>query len=240
VLPSIDREDVRALLKLDDLVDLVVPRGGESLIRFVAENARMPVLRHARGVCHVYVDESADVESALKITVDSKAQNPAVCNAAEALLVHASLRERFVPAVVKALMQAGVEVRGDAAFVAADPRVVAARESDWGTEFLAPIMACRCVPSFDGALDHIARHGSHHTEAIVTRDLAAARRFQREVDASAVIVNGSTRLNDGGVLGLGAELGISTTKLHAFGPMGVRELTSRKFVVTGEGHLRGS
>ncbi len=238
VVPTPDREDVRALLAMDDLIDLVVPRGGESLIQFVAENARMPVLRHARGVCHVYVDSAADLGMAEKIVVNGKTSNPAVCNATEALLVHTSVRDAFLPRVVKALLEAGVEVRGDAAFVATDSRVKAARDADWGQEFLAPILAARVVGSFDEALDHIARHGSRHTETIVTRDLSAARRFQREVDASCVVVNGSTRLNDGGVLGLGAELGISTTKLHAFGPMGVRELTSRKFVVVADGHLR--
>lgn len=239
VVPTPEREDVKELLGLDDLIDLVVPRGGEDLIRFVSGHARMPVLRHARGVCHVYVHQDADLEVAEKVALDSKVQNPAVCNAAEALLVHAALREEFVPRIAQALIGAGVEVRGDAAFAAADPRVTAARESDWGAEFLAPIMACRVVPSLDDALAHIDRHGSRHTETIVTTDLAAARRFQREVDASAVLVNASTRLNDGGVLGLGAELGISTTKLHAFGPMGVRELTTRKFVVVGDGHVRG-
>ena len=237
VVPTPDRDDVRALLELDDLIDLVVPRGGEELIRFVAEHARMPVLRHARGVCHVYVDAAADDEMALRIAVNSKAQNPAVCNAAEGLLVHAA-KKALLPRLVKALIDAGVEVRGDVAFSAADTRVVAARESDWGTEFLAPVIACRVVASFDEALEHIARHGTKHTESIVTGDLAAARRFQREVDASAVLVNASTRMNDGGVLGLGAELGISTTKLHAFGPMGARELTTRKFVAVGDGHLR--
>jgi glutamate-5-semialdehyde dehydrogenase len=233
-----DREDVLTLLKMDDLIDLVVPRGGESLLEFVAANARMPVLRHARGVCHVYVDAAADLDMAERITVNSKAQNPAVCNAAEALLVHADVRTAFIPHVVKALLEAKVEIRGDAAFVAADARVIAATEADWGHEFLAPIIAARIVSSFDDALAHIARYGSRHTEAIVTRDLQAASRFQREVDASAVIVNGSTRLNDGGTLGLGAELGISTSKLHAYGPMGVRELTTRKFVVMADGHLR--
>ncbi len=238
VVPTPDRDDVRALLGMDDLIDLVVPRGGESLIAFVSEHARMPVLRHARGVCHVYVDAAADLALAVKIAVNSKAQNPGVCNAAEALLVHAEVRGEALPLLVKGLHDAGVELRGDAAFVATDSHVAPARESDWGAEFLAPIMACRVVASFDEALAHIERHGTRHTETIVTRDLAAARRFQREVDASAVVVNGSTRLNDGGTLGLGAELGISTTKLHAFGPMGVRELTSRKFVVMADGHLR--
>lgn len=238
VVPTTDREQVKELLKLDEWIDLVVPRGGEELIHFVAENARMPVLRHAKGVCHVFVDASADLDQAEKIVVNAKAQNTAVCNAAEALLVHAAAREHFVGRVTKALLSAGIEIRGDAAFAAADPRVKAARESDWGTEFLAPIMACRVVGSLDEALAHIARHGSRHSEAIVTRDTGAAARFQREVDASAVLVNASTRLNDGGVFGLGAELGISTSKLHAFGPMGVNELTTRKFVVTGNGHVR--
>ena len=238
VVATTERAQVKELLALDTLIDLVVPRGGEELIRFVAENARMPVLRHAQGVCHVYVDASADLDMAEKIAVNSKAQNTAVCNAAEALLVHSALKERFLPRIAKALLAAGVEVRGDAAFVAADPRVVVARESDWGKEFLAPVIACRVVGTFDEALEHIAKHGTRHSEAIVTRDTGNAARFQREVDASAVFVNASTRLNDGGVFGLGAELGISTSKLHAYGPMGVDELTTRKFVVTGEGHIR--
>lgn len=238
VFPRPDREDVMALLQLDDLVDVVVPRGGESLIEFVTEHARMPVLRHARGVCHVYVDRAADLDMAVRIVVNSKAQNPSVCNAAEALLVDVAIRAEFLPKVVRALLEAGVEVRGDAAFVSTDSRVIPARESDWGVEFLAPILAARVVAGFDEALAHIARHGSRHTEVIVTRDTATSQRFLREVDASAVIVNGSTRLNDGGTLGLGAELGISTSKLHAYGPMGARELTTRKFVVLGDGHLR--
>lgn len=238
VFPRPDREDVMALLQLDDLVDVVVPRGGESLIEFVTEHARMPVLRHARGVCHVYVDRAADLDMAVRIVVNSKAQNPSVCNAAEALLVDVAIRAEFLPKVVRALLEAGVEVRGDAAFVSTDSRVIPARESDWGVEFLAPILAARVVAGFDEALAHIARRGSRHTEVIVTRDTATSQRFLREVDASAVIVNGSTRLNDGGTLGLGAELGISTSKLHAYGPMGARELTTRKFVVLGDGHLR--
>jgi len=238
VVATTDRTQVKELLALDTLIDLVVPRGGEELIRFVSENARMPVLRHAQGVCHVFVDASADLDMAEKIAVNAKAQNTAVCNAAEALLVHAVLKERFLPRVTKALIAAGVELRGDAAFVAADPRVIVARESDWGTEFLAPIMACRLVGSLDEALAHITKHGTRHSEAIVTGDTTNALRFQREVDASAVLVNASTRLNDGGVFGLGAELGISTSKLHAYGPMGVDELTTRKFVVTGNGHIR--
>ena len=238
VVPRPDRADVIALLELDDLIDLVVPRGGEALIKLVVENARMPVLQHARGVCHVYVDRTADLAMAEKIVVNSKAQNPSVCNAAEAVLVHANVRTEFLPRVVKALLAAGVEIRGDAAFVATDSRVLAASPSDFGAEFLAPIIAARVVASFEEALAHIARHGTRHSEVIVTGDAELGRRFQREVDAAAVIVNGSTRLNDGGTLGLGAELGISTSKLHAYGPMGVRELTTRKFIVTGTGQVR--
>jgi glutamate-5-semialdehyde dehydrogenase len=224
IVPRADRDDVRRLVELDGVVDLAIPRGGEGLIRAVAEHARVPVLRHWKGVCHVYVDRDADLDMARRIVVNGKAQNCATCNATECLLVHRDVAERFLPLVARDLAAAGVVVRAD--------------EAAWGVEFLDLVLALRVVGSLDEALDHIARYGSNHTEAIVTRDDAAARRFLREVDASCVLRNASTRLNDGGELGLGAEIGISTTKLHAYGPMGLRELTCVKFVVEGAGQLR--
>jgi glutamate-5-semialdehyde dehydrogenase len=224
VVPRADRDDVRRLVALEGLVDVAIPRGGEGLIRAVAEHARVPVLRHWKGVCHVYVDAAADLDMARRIVVNGKAQNCATCNATECLLVHRDAAGAFLPLVAKDLAAHGVVIRGD--------------EAAWGEEFLDLVLAVRTVASLDEALDHIARYGTNHTEAIVTRDDAAARRFLREVDASCVLWNASTRLNDGGELGLGAEIGISTTKLHAYGPMGLRELTTVKFVVEGDGQLR--
>jgi glutamate-5-semialdehyde dehydrogenase len=224
VVPRADRDDVRRLVELEGLVDLAIPRGGEGLIRAVAEHARVPVLRHWKGVCHVYVDASADLDMARRIVVNGKVSNPATCNATECLLVHCAVADRFLPVLARDLAAHGVLVRSD--------------EAAFGQEFLDLVLAVRVVRSLDEALDHIARYGTNHTESIVARDEAAARRFLREVDAGCVLWNASTRLNDGGVLGLGAEVGISTTKIHAYGPMGLRELTAVKFVVEGEGHLR--
>jgi glutamate-5-semialdehyde dehydrogenase len=224
VVPRADREDVRRIVELDGLVDVAIPRGGEGLIRAVSEHARVPVLRHWKGVCHVFVDRAADLEMARRIVVNGKVQNCATCNATECLLVHCDVAEAFVPVVTRDLAAHGVVIRAD--------------EAAYGEEFLDLVLALRIVGSLDEALDHIARYGTNHTESIVTRDEAAARRFLREVDASCVLWNASTRLNDGGVLGLGAEIGISTTKLHAYGPMGLRELTTVKFIVEGEGQLR--
>jgi glutamate-5-semialdehyde dehydrogenase len=199
-------------------------------------------VKHYQGVCHLFLDASAPLEQAVAIAVNGKAQRPAACNATECLLVHRDAAERLLPEVGRALSAAGVELRCDPTALAllrrAGVAAVPAEPADYGREFLDFVLAVRVVPSLDGALDHIARHGSMHTEAIVTRDLESARRFEREVDASAVMVNASTRFNDGGELGLGAEIGISTTKLHAFGPMGLAELTTQKFVVEGEGHVR--
>jgi len=242
VVPVPDREATFELLALDDLIDLAIPRGGPGLIRAVADRSRVPVVKHYQGVCHLFLDESAGVDDAVALTVNGKVQRPGVCNATECLLVHRGAADRLLPAVGKALAAQGVELRCDPTSLAILGRAgvpcSAACEDDYGKEFLDKILALRVVGDLDGALEHIARYGSLHTEAIVTNDLAAARRFEREVEASAVMVNASTRFNDGGELGLGAEIGISTTKLHAFGPMGLEELTTQKYVVEGRGHIR--
>jgi glutamate-5-semialdehyde dehydrogenase len=242
VVPVADREATFELLALDDLIDLAIPRGGPGLIRAVAERSRVPVVKHYQGVCHLFLDESAGVEDAIALAVNGKVQRPGVCNATECLLVHRGAADRLLPAVGKALAAEGVELRCDPTALAILGRAgvpcIAAAEEDFGKEFLALVLAVRVVADLDAALAHIARYGSLHTEAILTRELDAARRFEREVEASAVMVNASTRFNDGGELGLGAEIGISTTKLHAFGPMGLEELTTQKYVVEGRGHVR--
>jgi glutamate-5-semialdehyde dehydrogenase len=243
LVPTRDREATYELLKLDDLVDLCIPRGGPSLIRAVVERSRVPVVKHYEGVCHLFLDESAEEGPSVALAMNGKVQRPSVCNAVECLLVHRAAAERLLPPVGKALAAAGVELRCDPTSLTLLARAgvpaVAAGPADYGKEFLDKILAVRVVADLDGALDHIARYGSMHTEAIVTRDLRSARRFEREVIASAVMVNASTRFNDGGELGLGAEIGISTTKLHAFGPMGLAELTTQRYVVEGDGHVRG-
>jgi glutamate-5-semialdehyde dehydrogenase len=242
-LDTTDRAAVGALCKLDQYVGVLIPRGGEDLMRTVAAAAAMPVLKHDRGVCHIYVDEDADCGQAVTLIENSKAQRPGVCNALECLLVH----RRSLPLLhdlACRLAPLGVEFRADAASLpilapaAPQGKVFAAKESDWGTEFHDLVLAVRVVEDMDEALEHIARCGSRHTEVICTRNLANARRFLREADASMIGVNVSTRFNDGGQLGLGAEIGISTSKLHAYGPMGVRELTTTKFVVMGDGQIR--
>lgn len=242
VVPVPDREATFELLALDDLIDLAIPRGGPGLIRAVAERSRVPVVKHYQGVCHLFLDESAGVDDAVALAVNGKVQRPGVCNATECLLVHRGAADRLLPAVGRALAAQGVELRCDPTSLAILGRAgvpcAAACEEDYGKEFLDKILALRVVGDLDGALEHIARYGSLHTEAILTNDLAAAGRFEREVEASAVMVNASTRFNDGGELGLGAEIGISTTKLHAFGPMGLEELTTQKYVVEGRGHIR--
>jgi glutamate-5-semialdehyde dehydrogenase len=242
VVPTPDREATFALLQLDDLIDLAIPRGGPSLIRAVAERSRVPVVKHYQGVCHLFLDASATLEKAIALAMNGKVQRPGVCNALECLLVHRAVASKLLPSVGRALAEAGVELRCDPTALTILRRegvhAVAARPDDFGKEFLDKILAVRVVPGLDGALDHIARYGSLHTEAILTRDLVNARRFEREVTASAVMVNASTRFNDGGELGLGAEIGISTTKLHAFGPMGLAELTTQKYVVEGDGQVR--
>jgi glutamate-5-semialdehyde dehydrogenase len=238
IVPVKEREAVHALLRQEALVDLIIPRGGESLIRFVAENSRIPVLKHYKGVCHVYVDESADLSMAEEICFNAKVQRPGVCNAMETLLVHRTAADAFLPRMAERLRQAEVELRGCPETVQRIPDCRPAEEADWHAEFLDLILAVRVVEDMDAAMAHIAAYGSSHTEAIVTSDYTRSRRFLREVDASVVLVNASTRFNDGGQLGLGAEMGISTSKLHAYGPMGVNELTTTKFVVCGNGQLR--
>ncbi|MDC3958752.1 glutamate-5-semialdehyde dehydrogenase [Polyangium jinanense] len=237
IVPSGDREGIRELVRLTGMIDLVIPRGGEGLIRFVTEHARVPVIQHYKGVCHLYVDEGADLNMALRLVENGKLSRPGVCNALEGLLVHESVALAFLPRVGKLAAQ-GLEIRGDQATRAVLPSAKPASPEDYGQEFLAPILAVRIVGSLDEALDHIAQYGSNHTEAICTRSYERAQRFSRAVDASCVIVNASTRFNDGGELGLGAEIGISTTKLHAYGPMGLESLTAKKWIVFGEGQIR--
>ncbi len=243
VPPTTDREAVSALLKLDEFIDVVIPRGGEGLIRAVVEQASMPVLKHYKGVCHTFVDESADLARAVVIIHNGKVQRPGTCNALECVLAHQAVAGKLLPQVAKKLGEAGVEFRCCPASLAlmepiAGVKAKAATQADWGCEFLNLTLAVKVVADLDEALEHIAQYGSNHTEAILTENYANALRFTREADASMVAVNASTRLNDGGELGLGAEVGISTTKLHAYGPMGVRELTSAKFVVLGQGQIR--
>ncbi len=238
VLGTTDRGAVLDLLKLEDCIDVMIPRGGEELIRFVAENARMPVLKHYKGVCHVYVDDHADLAMAGSICINAKAQRPATCNAMETLLVHERIADRFLPQMAKSFRDLGVELRGCSRTRAILPDCQPATEEDWGAEYLDLILAVRVVDSMESAMDHIAQYGSQHTEAIVTENLERAHRFVQEVQSSLVLVNASTRFNDGFQLGLGAEIGISTSKLHAFGPMGVEELTTTKFIAFGNGQLR--
>ncbi len=238
VVATTDRAAVLELLKLEDEIDLIIPRGGEGLIRFVSENSRIPVIKHYKGVCHVFVDSSADYEMAERICVNAKVQRPGVCNAMETLLIHKDIAETFVPRIAAALRAQGVEMRGCSVTREFAPDAAAATEEDWGAEFLDLILAVKVVDDMDEAIAHIRRYGSLHTEAIVTRDYAHAQRFLREVDSSTVVVNASTRFADGNQLGLGAEIGISTTKLHSFGPMGLEDLTTRKFIVYGEGQIR--
>lgn len=239
IIPPGDRDGVRELVSLSGIVDLAIPRGGEGLIRFVVENARVPVVQHYKGVCHLFLDRGCDADMAERLAVDGKARKPGVCNALECLLVHAADAERLLPKVARALLAEGVELRGCARTRELVPEAKAASDEDWGSEYLAKILAIRVVPDLDGALAHIARYGSNHTEAICTESYANSQRWLREVDASCVLVNASTRFNDGGELGLGAEIGISTTKLHAYGPMGLESLTAEKWVVVGGGQVRG-
>ncbi len=238
VVPTRDREAVTALLAQEEYIDLIIPRGGESLIRFVVEHSRIPVLKHYKGVCHVYVDADADIEMAADIAFNSKVQRPGVCNALETLLVHEKIAEDFLPVMAERFGKAGVELRGCPATRKILPAAAGATDADWPAEYLDMILAVKVVSDMDEAIEHIGKYGSAHTEAIVTKDYTRAHRFLREVDSSVVLVNASTRFNDGGQLGLGAEIGISTSKLHAFGPMGVEELTTTKFIVLGEGQVR--
>ena len=240
LVPTTEREAVRALLQQEEYIDVVIPRGGEGLISAVMEQARMPVLKHYKGVCHIYVDRSADLEQALEVVENAKVQKPGVCNAVECLLVHEEVAAEFLSALAKRLAPHGVALRAEERALShlggsAEP----AKAEDFGYEFLDLILAVKVVSGQEEAQEHIAEYGSNHTEAILTRDHVRAMRFIREVDASLTLINASTRFNDGGQLGLGAEIGISTSKLHAYGPMGVRELTGTKFVLFGEGQIRG-
>ncbi|UCB47947.1 MAG: glutamate-5-semialdehyde dehydrogenase [Deltaproteobacteria bacterium] len=238
IVPTTEREAVGILLSLEDDVDIIIPRGGEGLIRFVTEHSRIPVLKHYKGVCHIYVDEFADLETALEICFNAKVQRPGVCNAMETMLVHERIADDFLPPMAKRLQDAGVEIRGCPKTLALVPGTKAVVESDWPAEFLDLILSVKVVASMGEALDHIEKYGSNHTEAIITKDYKRSQRFLAEVDSSVVLVNASTRFNDGFQLGLGAEIGINTSKLHAFGPMGLEELTTTKFVVYGDGQVR--
>jgi glutamate-5-semialdehyde dehydrogenase len=238
LLPTTDRNAILHMLQLEELIDLVIPRGGEELIRFVAANSRVPVIKHYKGVCHLYVDRAADLDMAVKLTVNSKAQRPGVCNALETLLVHREVAKEFLPAATAALVAAGVELRGCDQSRAVVPSMKPATEEDWHAEYLDLILAVKVVDDIDHAIRHIAKYGSLHTESIITRDYDASQKFLKEVNSSSVIVNAATRMSDGYVYGLGAEIGISTTKIHAFGPMGVEDLTTTKFIVLGDGQMR--
>lgn len=232
------RETMVELLQLVDIVDLAIPRGGEGLIRFVAEHARVPVIKHYKGVCHLYVDRDADPELALRLLVDGKTSRPGVCNALETLLVHKDIAEEFLPLAIARLHSLNVDVRGDAATRALVDHVAPASDDDYAAEFLDLIIAVRVVDSLDDAIAHIRRYGSDHTEVIATRDSVAADTFIRAIRSAVVMVNASSRFSDGGELGLGTEIGISTTRLHAYGPMGAESLTVERFVVRGEGQVR--
>jgi glutamate-5-semialdehyde dehydrogenase len=238
LLPTMDREAILHMLQLEDLIDLIIPRGGEELIRFVANNSRIPVIKHYKGVCHLYVDAAADLDMAVKLTLNSKVQRPGTCNALETLLIHQSVADRFLPVAAEKLIAEGVELRGCPRTTAVVPSMKPSSEEDWNAEYLDLILAVKIVDDIDEAMGHIAKYGSLHTETIVTRDYDAAQKFLKEINSSSVIVNASTRMSDGYVYGLGAEVGISTTKIHAFGPMGVEDLTTTKFIVLGDGQIR--
>jgi glutamate-5-semialdehyde dehydrogenase len=229
---------VNELLQLEDYIDLIIPRGGEELIRAVVAQSRIPVIKHYKGVCHVYVDKDASLEMAERICINAKVQRPSVCNAVETLLVHEAVAAKFLPPMVARYKAAGVEIRGCEKTSALIPGIKKATEADWTTEYLDLILSVRIVKDLDEAIDHIERYGSQHTETIVTSNYERSREFIERVNSSAVMVNASTRFNDGGELGLGAEIGISTSKIHAFGPMGLEELTTTKFVVFGDGQIR--
>lgn len=238
VIPTTDREAVTEMLKLQELIDVIIPRGGESLIRTVYENSRIPVIAHYKGVCHVFIDQSADPLMAEQITINSKTHRPGVCNALETLLVHSAFAETHLLNLIKALKEKGVIIKGCKKTAAIAGDIEKATEEDWHTEYLDLRLSIRIVENIEEAMDHIECYGSKHTETIVTSDYANGRKFLSAVDSSVVLINASTRFNDGGQLGLGAEIGISTSKLHSFGPMGLEELTTKKFIVFGEGQIR--
>jgi len=238
LIPVTDREAVNILIGLEEYLDIIIPRGGEGLIRFVTSHSRVPVLKHYKGVCHIYVDKFADLEMAKEVCFNAKVQRPGVCNAMETMLVHEDIARDFLPSMSKLFCQAGVEIRGCPKTLKLIPEAKPAVEEDWPAEFLDLIIAVKVVPDMQEALDHIEKFSSNHTEAIITNDYNCSRRFLAEVDSSVVLVNASTRFSDGNQLGLGAEIGINTSKLHAFGPMGLEELTTTKFIVYGQGQIR--
>ena len=238
VIPMTEREAVREMLQLEEYIDLIIPRGGEDLIRAVVNESKIPVIKHYKGVCHVFVDMSADLDMAVSICMNAKTQRPGVCNAMETLLVHEAIAAKFLPLVARDLKRAGVALRGCERTRKIIPDVEPAADDDWYREYLDLILSVRVVDSLDEAVSHIEKYGSLHTESIVTKDYQNAQRFLNEVNSSTVLVNASTRFSDGFELGLGAEIGISTTKLHAFGPMGLEELTTTKFIIYGNGQVR--
>lgn len=238
VIPLTDRQAITEMLKLEDCIDLVIPRGGEGLIRFVVEHSRIPVIKHYKGVCHVFVDQDADLVMAREIVINAKTHRPGVCNALETLLVHRDIAPAFLPLIVDALRRAHVEVRGCEQARVLVPDLVAATEEDWHAEYLSLILAVRVVDDLDRAVEHINRYGSDHTETIVTSSYERSQEFLQRVNSSVVMVNASTRFSDGGQMGLGAEIGISTTKLHAYGPMGLEGLTTTKYIIYGNGQIR--
>ncbi len=233
-----DKDVLYEFLKQDELIDLVIPRGGEGLIRAVAEHSRIPVLKHYKGICHIFVDADADLSMADSVCFNAKVQRPGVCNAMETLLVHKDSAAEFLPGMIDRYTKAGVEIRGCERTQKIVPGIQPASEQDWFTEYLDLILSVRVVDSIDQAIEHINKYGSHHTDSIITKNVEHSMRFFREVDSSTVLVNASTRFSDGFQLGLGAEIGISTSKLHAFGPMGLEELTAQKFVIMGNGQIR--
>ena len=237
-IERVEREAVLSMLKQDAWIDLIIPRGGDALMKTVTENSRIPVIKHDKGLCHTYVDSEADLSMARAVCLNAKVQRPGTCNAMETLLVHEGIAKAFLPKMLEDFHKAGVEIRGCSKTLAVVPGIKAAAESDWTTEYLDLILSVKVVRDMDEAMEHIARYGSQHTEAIITQNYSRAHRFLSEVDACGVFVNASTRLNDGYQFGLGAEIGISTTRIHARGPMGLEELTTAKFIVFGEGQLR--
>lgn len=238
VVPDPDREHMNTLMTLTESVDLIIPRGGEGLIRFVSENSRVPVIQHFKGVCHLYVDKAADLTKALNILVNGKIQRPGVCNALETLVVHQDIAAEFLPQVVKAFEQDEVIVHGCTKTCELMPNAVAATDDDWDAEYLALEIAIKVVDNFDAAVSHIQKYSSGHTEVIVTQDISTSQAFIKQINSAVVMTNASSRFSDGGELGLGAEIGISTSKLHAYGPMGVESLTTEKFIVLGDGQVR--
>jgi len=240
IFPHTEREAIREMLQLVNEIDLIIPRGGEELIRFVMDHSKIPVIKHYKGVCHIFVDESAELEMATRVCLNAKVQRPGVCNAMETLLVHEKVAGRFLPTIAGALKKEGVELRGCPETRKILSNIKEAKEEDWYQEYLDLILSIRVVKGIEEAMEHIATYGSLHTEAILTTDYQNAQKFLREVNSSCVLVNASTRFNDGFELGLGAEIGISTSKLHAFGPMALEELTTTKFIVYGEGQIRST